>query len=114
MKPFTPLFKAAVIASSVLLVGGLIAYRVGAFDWPREIRPPLVGGAKAHPVTQHPVAPVAPQPSSDAAQSAPTSMSGPDTTTAEAESPPSGSKPPIIMHGSKSGSAGLSVRTGKH
>jgi hypothetical protein len=39
--------KLAVIASSVLLVSGLVAYRAGAFSWLMADKPTTMGGSKS-------------------------------------------------------------------
>jgi hypothetical protein len=111
MNPSNPLLKAAVIASSVLLVAGLIAYRAGAFDWFLATGPTTMGGSKVRQVID---VPAEADPSSpDAAGPTPIIMSGsksipglvPATPNAPspAETPPATQKQsPTIMPGSKS------------
>ncbi len=40
MKKPNALLKLAAVVSSVLLVGGLVSYRAGAFNWPMETNSP--------------------------------------------------------------------------
>jgi hypothetical protein len=48
------LLKSAVIASAVVLVGGFVSYRAGAFDWLVKTSPPA---AEATPTEAPPPAP---------------------------------------------------------
>ena len=41
------LVRATVVVSSVLMVGGLVAYRVGAFDWLSGDKTTTLGGSKS-------------------------------------------------------------------
>jgi len=115
MQSSNPVLKAFVILSSILLVGGLIAYRAGAFDSFTETRPTTLGGSKVRQVFEVSVPDAAGQASSDAAQPAPIIMSGsksmpglvspaPSTPPESTQPPPPAQKPsPTIMSGSKTG-----------
>src|SRR5260370_36850146 len=48
MKPPNSLLKLAVIASSVLLLSGFVAYRAGAFNW--LFTPTIMSSSKSHQI----------------------------------------------------------------
>jgi hypothetical protein len=118
VKKPNPLLKVVVVASSVLLAGGFVGYRAGAFDWLRAAdegpvnsesgsagEPVFLPGSKVMGLSQEPAA----------WQAWPTIMGGskykaplvnplaPDTS-APAQQPPPPAAPPasMIMSGSKS------------
>ncbi len=117
MKSPNSLLKVATVVSSVLLVGGFVSYRAGAFDWltgtgarpansesSPALDPSLLSGSKSDLIFREPANSQQPPP---AAQPAPAIMSGskslapaifppaqPDPPNAQAPSPSQPSKGP--------------------
>jgi hypothetical protein len=108
--------KAAVITSSVLLVGGLVAYRAGAIDWLNGDKPTTMGGSKskvlidpASPITPGAETPTTVDPwlmsgSKSAAVFVPSPSTTPAVQPADAKAPA-----PTIMPGSKAFAPLISV-----
>ncbi len=111
--------KIAAITSSVLLVGGLVAYRAGAFNWVKEDKPTTMGGSKSKTV----IDPVPPD--TTPAETAPATdlsiMSGsksailivPPAPGSGAQSPTTQQPSPTIIYSSKSMAPVISLPTPK-